>query len=236
MAEEMNIEQIVQEVLDRVLQSSTGVEDMETVTSLTGVKSLPGQKEDKLVNVPFELISKVANDAATRANNAAKEAEESIVGLEDKTQDAIDAAKDANDAAAKAENAAVLVENTTGFALKGTTVRFSGIVENAAIETMSSITPGGQIVYVRALGIFAYFVGGKYYNSWRAPGIPPPSMYADQAGILRDRLYLLGNSIYTATSGILVLLAHRHEILTEEAFEALADKDESTIYMTYEEE
>lgn len=54
MAEEVNIEQIVQEVLDRVLQSSTGVEDMETVTSLTGVKSLPGQKGDKLVNVPFD--------------------------------------------------------------------------------------------------------------------------------------------------------------------------------------
>ena len=54
MAEGINIEQIVQEVLDRVLQSSTGVEDMETVTSLTGVKSLPGQKGDKLVNVPFE--------------------------------------------------------------------------------------------------------------------------------------------------------------------------------------
>ncbi|MEB3375479.1 hypothetical protein SFC43_27355 [Bacteroides sp. CR5/BHMF/2] len=119
MAEGINIEQIVQEVLDRVLQSSTGVEDMETITSLTGVKSLPGQKGDKLVNVPFELISKVANDAATRANAAAKEAEESIAGLEDKTQDAIDAAKDANDAAAKAEDAVELVENTTIASLQG---------------------------------------------------------------------------------------------------------------------
>lgn len=119
MAEGINIEQIVQEVLDRVLQSSTGVEDMETVTSLTGVKSLPGQKGDKLVNVPFELISKVANDAATRANAAAKEAEESIAGLEDKTQDAIDATKDANDAAAKAEDAVELVENTTIASLQG---------------------------------------------------------------------------------------------------------------------
>ena len=37
-------QELVQEVLDRVLQSSTGVEDLETVTSLSGVKSLPGEK------------------------------------------------------------------------------------------------------------------------------------------------------------------------------------------------
>ena len=33
---EMTQEELVQEVLDRVLQSSTGVEDLETVTSLSG--------------------------------------------------------------------------------------------------------------------------------------------------------------------------------------------------------
>lgn len=44
MAEGINIEQIVQEVLDRILQSSTGVEDMETVTSLTGVNHFPARK------------------------------------------------------------------------------------------------------------------------------------------------------------------------------------------------
>ena len=53
---EMTQEELVQEVLDRVLQSSTGVEDLETVTSLSGVKSLPGEKDGKMVNVPLELI------------------------------------------------------------------------------------------------------------------------------------------------------------------------------------
>lgn len=236
MAEEINKDQLVQEVLGEVKDASTGIEDLNTVSSLTGVKSLPAMKGDELVNVPISLLSKASEDAAKAAAASAKKAEDAVAGLENKTQAAEEAANAANKAALKAENAASLVENTTGFALKGTTARFSGIVENAAIETMSSITPGGQIVYVRALGIFAYYVGGKYYNSWGAPGIPPPGMYADQAGILRDKLYLLGNSIYTATSGTLTLLAHRHEILTEESFEALGDKDETTIYMTYEEE
>ena len=45
---EMTQEELVQEVLDRVLQSSTGVEDLETVTSLSGVKSLPGEKDYNL--------------------------------------------------------------------------------------------------------------------------------------------------------------------------------------------
>ena len=166
MAEGINIEQIVQEVLDRVLQSSTGVEDMETVTSLTGVKSLPGQKGDKLVNVPFELISKVANDAATRANAAAKEAEESIAGLEDKTQDAIDATKDANDAAAKAEDAVELVENTTTASLQGATARFSGIIEEGEIKADKSTVPGGEIVWVRNAKRFAYRVEGSLHGDW----------------------------------------------------------------------
>ena len=55
---EMTQEELVQEVLNQVLQSSTGVEDLETVTSLSGVKSLPGEKDGKMVNVPLELIGK----------------------------------------------------------------------------------------------------------------------------------------------------------------------------------
>lgn len=81
---EMTQEELVQEVLDRVLQSSTGVEDLETVTSLSGVKSLPGEKDGKMVNVPLELIGKPASDAAARAEAAAKKAEGAVAGLEER--------------------------------------------------------------------------------------------------------------------------------------------------------
>lgn len=80
----MTQEELVQEVLDRVLQSSTGVEDLETVTSLSGVKSLPGEKDGKMVNVPLELIGKPASDAAARALAAAKKAEGAVAGLEER--------------------------------------------------------------------------------------------------------------------------------------------------------
>lgn len=93
---EMTQEEMVQEVLDRVLQSSTGVEDLETVTSLNGVKSLPGEKDGKMVIVPLELIGKPASDAAARAEAAAKKAEGAVAGLEEKTQAATEAATKAN--------------------------------------------------------------------------------------------------------------------------------------------
>lgn len=236
MAEETNKEQLVQEVLGEVKDASTGIEDLNTVSSLTGVKSLPAMKGDELVNVPVSLLSKPAEDAAKKAEDSAKKAEEAVSGLEDKTQAASDAADLANAAAAKALSAAGLVENSTVFALKGATARFYGFVENAPIETMSSIQAGGLIVYVRSSGLFAYYVGGKYYNSWNVAGIPSPDMYlnANRTGILCDKLYLLGDSLYTAASGTLALLVHPHEIMSEEQYGELEEISDTTIYLTYE--
>lgn len=238
MAEEINKDQLVQEVLGEVKDASTGIEDLNTVSSLEGVKSLPAMKGEELVNVPVGLLSKPAEDAAKASAASAKKAEDAVAGLENKTLAAEQAANAANEAAVKAGNAAALVEITTGFSLKGATARFSGIVENATVESQSSTQPGGQVAYVRSAGLFAYHVGGKYYNNWNVEGIPGADLFMNpsRTEVHKDKLYLLGNSIYTATSGTLTLLAHRHEILTEEAFEALDDKDDTTIYMTYEEE
>ena len=57
----------IAQVLEAVKAESKSVESLETVGSLSGVKSLPGQKGDKLVNVPITLLSKPADDAAARA-------------------------------------------------------------------------------------------------------------------------------------------------------------------------
>lgn len=238
MAEEFDKAQIVQEVLGEVKDASTSVEDLNTVSSLSGVKSLPAIKGDELVNVPIELLSKPSEDAAKQAAASAKKAEESVVGLEEKTQAAEEAASLADAAAERAEKAADAVEHSTVAALNGATVRFSGIVDNVSIVPQSSVQAGGDVVYVKTAGLFAYNVGGKYYSNWNVDGVPSPGMYmyAGNTKIHRDKLYMLGNSLYTATSGELTLFSHRHEVLSEEAYEALAEKDDTTIYMTYEEE
>ena len=65
----------IAQVLEAVKAESKSVESLETVGSLSGVKSLPGQKGDKLVNVPITLLSKPADDAAARAIKAAERVE-----------------------------------------------------------------------------------------------------------------------------------------------------------------
>lgn len=241
----MTQEELVQEVLDRVLQSSTGVEDLETVTSLSGVKSLPGEKDGKMVNVPLELIGKPASDAAARAEAAAKKAEGAVAGLEEKTQAATEAATKANEAAAKAneaaakaENAAAKVEQTTAAAIGGATARFSSWMETGNVLPDKSTKPGGSVVYVADAGKFAYHMDSTLYGDWDVAGVPPAGIFmnADRTAILPDKLYLLGDAVYTGTGGSLRLLAYRHEVMSEEAYEALQDKDANTLYLIYEEE
>lgn len=227
----MTQEELVQEVLNQVLQSSTGVEDLETVTSLSGVKSLPGEKDGKMVNVPLELIGKPASDAAARAEAAAKKAEGAVAGLEEKTQAA-------TEAATKAENAAAKVEHTTAAAVGGATARFSSWMETGNVLPDKSTKPGGNVVYVASAGKFAYHMDSTLYGDWDVAGVPPAGMFmdADRTAILPDKLYLLGDAIYTGTGGALKLLAYRHEVMSEEAYEALPDKDANTLYLIYEEE
>lgn len=234
----MTQEELVQEVLDRVLQSSTGVEDLETVTSLSGVKSLPGEKDGKMVNVPLELIGKPANDAAARAEAAAKKAEGAIAGLTDKTQAATEAAAKANEAATKAESAAAKVEQTTTAAVGGATVRFSSWMETGNVLPDKCTKPGGNVVYVGGAGKFAYRMDSTLYGDWDVAGVPPACMFmdADRTAILPDKFYLLGDAVYTGTGGVLKLLAYRHEVMSGEAYEALQDKDANTLYLIYEEE
>lgn len=241
----MTQEEMVQEVLDRVLQSSTGVEDLETVTSLSGVKSLPGEKDGKMVNVPLELIGKPASDAAARAEAAAKKAEGAVAGLEEKTQAATEAATKANEAAAKAneaaakaENAAAKVEQTTAAAIGGATARFSSWMETGNVLPDKSTKPGGSVVYVADAGKFAYHMDSTLYGDWDVAGVPPAGIFmnADRTAILPDKLYLLGDAVYTGTGGSLRLLANRHEVMSGEAYEALQDKDANTLYLIYEED
>ena len=235
---EMTQEELVQEVLDRVLQSSTGVEDLETVTSLSGVKSLPGEKDGKMVNVPLELIGKPASDAAARAEAAAKKAEGAVARLEEKTQAATEAAAKANEAATKAENAAVKVEQTTTAAVGGATARFSSWMETGNVLPDKGTKPGGSVVYVADAGKFAYYMDSTLYGDWDVAGVPPAGMFmdAERTAILPDKLYLLGDAVYTGTGGVLKLLAYRHEVMSEEAYEALQDKDANTLYLIYEED
>ena len=108
-----------QEILEVVKAESKSVESLETVGSLSGVKSLPGQKGDKLVSVPINLLTKSADDAAARAIEAAERAEElapemetAIQETETAIQETETAIQAAGESAKKAEAAAKKAEDT----------------------------------------------------------------------------------------------------------------------------
>ena len=90
----------IAQVLEAVKAESKSVESLETVGSLSGVKSLPGQKGDKLVNVPITLLSKPAE----RVEGLAPE-------MEAATQETKKAIQTAGESAAKAEAAAKKAED-----------------------------------------------------------------------------------------------------------------------------
>lgn len=69
-----SVEQVVQKVLEEMKRTSISIEDLETVTSLEGVNSLPAQKGEELVNVPLEIFREPALEAAARADAAANRA------------------------------------------------------------------------------------------------------------------------------------------------------------------
>lgn len=101
----------IAQVLEAVKAESKSVESLETVGSLSGVKSLPGQKGDKLVNVPITLLSKPADDAAARAIKAAERVEGLAPEMEAATRETKKAIQTAGESAVKAEAAAKKAED-----------------------------------------------------------------------------------------------------------------------------
>lgn len=228
----------LKQLMDAIAEQSTGLEDMEQVSSLSGVTSLPGQKENALVRVPISLLSRLADEAAARANKAAEYVEGVIPGMLETTQNATAAATKAEEAATKANEASSKVQRTTGAAVGGATARFAAWVAEGNVVPDKATKAGGKIVYVASAKSFAYYVDSTFYGSWDVENVPPTDMYmnADLTKVLPDKIYILGDVTYTGGTEGLSLLAYRHKLMTDAEFEALEEKEEGVLYLTYEAE
>lgn len=156
-------EQDKQELLNAIKAESQSVEELETVTSLDGVVSLPAMKGSKMVNAPISLLSQPAKDAASQALAAKTRAEEAAATAESAAEEAgqaiLDtqrATSDANAAAAQAreasdEAAAVVATHaaTAARALQGTTLRFDEILEETPSVGGSTAEAATRIAYNR---------------------------------------------------------------------------------------
>ena len=201
-----------QELLNEIKASSNDVSELETVTSLDGIVSLPAMRGEELVNAPIALLRKPAEEAATVAKNAANEAT-AAAGQAEKAKNAANTSADvaysaatsansaadhAAEAASNANTAALNYESTALAARNGATARFDAVIEKATVASLTSILDGGRIVYVRSAKKFAYEINGTYCNDAYVDGVYLMNMYMDQSriAVLKDKVYLCGAIMY----------------------------------------
>ena len=126
--------QIVQEVLTQIKASSQGVNELEEVTTLDGVKTLPAMKGDKVVTAPVSLLGKPATDAASKANAAATEATNAKTRADaaatlaaNKAAEAETAAGNANEAVGEVNKALDTLSGVAG-ELRGTVINVNRVL------------------------------------------------------------------------------------------------------------
>ena len=204
--------ELVQDVVNQIKTESQSVDELETVSTLDGVVSLPAMRGETVVSAPVKLLSKPAEDAAATAKASAAVADASAKKADTATANADAAAKSATDAAgkateaaqkteaavAKAESVEAEYEATAVAARDGATARFARMVLSATIQLASAVGKGGEIVYVLSAKRFAYLLNGKYYGNWGVEGVPRADLYMDagRTEILKDKAYVCGGVAY----------------------------------------
>ena len=198
--------ELVQDVVNQIKTDSQSVDELETVSTLDGVVSLPAMRGETVVSVPVKLLSKPAEDAAVTAKASAavadaatKAAGEAMTKAEAAAKTATDAASKATDAAQKTDAAvakAVQVEaeyKATALAARnGATARFDGMVEGVEIVQMSYVQIDG-VYYDTVNKAFYGKVGGRYCNNW-----PQADLYMNEGRteVLKDKAYVCGGVVY----------------------------------------
>ena len=198
--------ELVQDVVNQIKTDSQSVDELETVSTLDGVVSLPAMRGETVVSAPLKLLSKPAEDAAAVAKASAAVADASAKKADTATATAKAAAQTANDAAskgtdaaqktnaavAKAESVESRYKDTALAARNGATARFDGLVEGVEIRLVSYPQIDG-VYYDTVNKSFCGKNGNIYCNNW-----PGADMYMNdvRTEVLKDKAYVCGGVVY----------------------------------------
>ena len=199
--------ELVQDVVNQIKTDSQSVDELEAVSTLDGVVSLPAMRGETVVSAPLKLLSKPAEDAAAVAKASAAVAAASAKKADTATATAKTAAQTANDAAGKATDAAQKTnaavakaesvesryKDTALSARNGATARFDGLVEGVEILHVS-YEKVDAVVYDTVKKAFRGVVGlNRYCNNWMGA-----DMYMNDARteVLKDKTYVCGGVVY----------------------------------------
>ena len=198
--------ELVQNVVNQIKTDSQSVDELEAVSTLDGVVSLPAMRGETVVSAPLKLLSKPAEDAAAVAKVSAAVADASAKKADTATATAKTAAQTANDAASKATDAAQKTnaavtkaesveaeyKDTALAARNGATARFDGLVEGVEIRLVSCPQIDG-VYYDTVNKSFCGKNGNIYCNNWFGA-----DMYMNdvRTEVLKDKAYVCGGVVY----------------------------------------
>ena len=198
--------ELVRDVVNQIKTASQSVDELEAVSTLDGVVSLPAMRGETVVSAPLKLLSKPAEDAAAVAKASAAVADASAKKADTATATAKAAAQTANDAASKATDAAQKTnaavakaesveaeyKDTALAARNGATARFDGLVEGVEIRLVSYPQIDG-VYYDTVNKAFRGKKGDIYCNNW-----PGADMYMNdvRTEVLKDKAYVCGGVVY----------------------------------------
>ncbi|MCE8447347.1 CotH kinase family protein [Phocaeicola dorei] len=198
--------ELVQDVVNQIKTDSQSVDELEAVSTLDGVVSLPAMRGETVVSAPLKLLSKPAEDAAAvakasaaaadasakKADTAASTAKAAAQTANDAAGKATDAAQKTNAAVAKAESVEAEYKETALAARNGATARFDGLVEGVEIRLVSCPQIDG-VYYDTVNKSFCGKNGDIYCNNW-----PGADMYMNdvRTEVLKDKAYVCGGVVY----------------------------------------
>ncbi|WP_417099721.1 CotH kinase family protein, partial [Leyella stercorea] len=198
--------ELVQDVVNQIKTDSQSVDELEAVSTLDGVVSLPAMRGETVVSAPLKLLSKPAEDAAAvakasaavadasakKADTAASTAKAAAKTANDAASKATDAAQKTNAAVAKAESVEAEYKDTALAARNGATARFDGLVEGVEIRLVSCPQIDG-VYYDTVNKSFCGKNGNIYCNNW-----PGADMYMNdvRTEVLKDKAYVCGGVVY----------------------------------------
>ena len=201
-------QELKQEIITQIKSESQDVTELEQVSSLDGINTLPAMRGTTLVTAPVSLLGKPATDAAAQAlaakaaaegaagtaNTAAGNADAKAQAAETAAQEAIDAKEATEEATEAAQNVVEQYEDVAVLARNGATARFYGITDLAEVEvdSESTQTKNLPVWYDESRQVFYVTENNVNYRVF-----PEVGMYSDSNfHPLKNKLYLLGDTLY----------------------------------------
>ena len=193
-------QEVIASVLNEIKADSQSVDELETVDTLDGIKSLPALRGTTVVSAPLSLLSAEATEAAKVANAAAEAAKTAQQAAEIATENADkmleqgDALLSAmTQAVEEAENVAENYEKTALAGRDGATERFSMVLDSVELAEASFSGTPDDIAYVESLGKFVALFGSNWTDNWEGADL---YMNEDRTEILKNKLYVCRGIIY----------------------------------------